>query len=259
MAKEAIQAKAIVLKEVAYKETDKLLTLLSRELGKITVRCRGVRSLKSRRFAACQQYVYSDMTLSVKNGQYALEEAEPIESFFSLRERFEAIALANYFADVLLSVTVEGENDEGVLSLFLNCLYLLSEKRDVPYSKIKAVFELRLATLLGFMPDTAVCGDCEGKDCLIWFNIAGGNLLCDKCATSEVPDVSERLLVPIDEGTLALVRYISEALDKRIFSFQCENGLLDSLSRFSEKYLLYHLGRSFDTLTFYHTISDERI
>ena len=254
MAQKQISVKAIVLKEVNFKETDKLLTLLTDTLGQITVRCRGVRSLKSRRFASSQQYVYSDMLLSEKNGQYSLEEAEPIESFFTLRERFEAIALANYLADVVISVTVEGESDAGILSLLLNSLYLLAEKRDMPLSKIKAVFELRLAALLGFQPITDACSDCGKSDTLVWFNIAGGTAICDTCVTSQTPDVLERVLIPIDEATLSLIRYITTVEDKRIFAFRCEERYLDSLSRFAERYLLYHLGRSFDTLQFYHSI-----
>ncbi|MBR2987563.1 MAG: DNA repair protein RecO [Clostridia bacterium] len=254
MAQTTLRTKAIVLQEVVYKDSDKILTLLSDTLGKISVRCRGVRALKSRRFASSQQYVYSDMLLSVKNGQYALEEAEPIESFFSLRERFEAIALANYFAEILLSVTVEGEHDESLLSLFLNSLYLLAEKPDVPYEKIKAVFEVRLSTLLGFMPNLDACEDCGRRDSLCWFDIAGGSVICERCAGAGGEIMGERILVPLDEGVLPLLRYLTLAEDKRIFSFRCDGRLLSELVRFSEKYLLYHLGRGFDTLTFYHSV-----
>ncbi len=254
MAASAISVKAIVLKETNYKETDKLLTVLSDRLGLVTLRCRGVRSLKSRRFASCQQFVYSDMMLSEKKGQYSLEEAEPIESFFALRERFEAIAMANYFADVISSVTVEGEDEGAILSLLLNSLYLLSEKPDEPFFKIKAVFELRLAALLGFLPTASFCGECGKSEGLCWFNIAGGVTLCDDCALRETPDVLERVLVPIDEATRSLVRYVITANDRRIFAFRCDERLLSTLSAFSEKYLIYHLGRSFDTLTFLQSI-----
>lgn len=250
MAATAISVKAIVLKETNYKDTDKLVTVLTDRLGLLTLRCRGVRSLKSRRFASAQQFVYSDMVLSEKRGRYALEEAEPIESFFALRGRFEAIAMANYFAEVVSSVTVEGEDESAVLSLFLNSLYILSEKRDEPYRKVKAVFELRLAALLGFLPSVASCGECGREDGLCWFNIAGGVTLCDGCACGETPDVLERVLVPIDAPTLSLVRYITEARDRRIFAFRCDDRLLSTLGAFSEKYLLYHLGRSFETLSF---------
>ena len=79
-------------------------------------------------------------------------------------------------------------------------------------------------------------------------------MICEDCAKNEVPDVLERVLVPIDEATLSLVRFITSIEDKRIFSFRCEERLLDALSRFSEKYLLYHLARSFDTLNFLHSV-----
>ena len=246
----ALTVKAIVLKETNYKDTDKLLTVLTDTMGILTLRCRGVRALKSRRFASSQQFVYSEMLLSSKNGQYSMEEATPIESFFALRLRFEAIAMANYFADVLSSVVLEGENEGEILSLLLNSLYLLSEKPDESLLKIKAVFEVRLASLLGFAPTVSLCGECGKKDELIWFNVAGGVTLCDKCALDETPDVLERVLVPLDEGVLSLLRYITEADSRRIFAFRCDGRLLSLLSAFSEKYLIYHLGRSFETLTF---------
>ena len=254
MAASAIAVKAIVLKEVNYKETDKLLTVLTDRLGLITLRCRGVRTLKSRRFASCQTFVYSDMVLSEKKGQYSLEEAEPIESFFALRGRFEAIAIANYFADVISSVTVEGEDEGAILSLFLNSLYLLCEKPDEPFAKIKAVFELRLSVLLGFAPTVSSCGECGKTEALCWFNIAGGVTLCDACALNEVPDVLERVLIPIDAATLSLIRYVVEADGRRIFAFRCDERLLSVFGAFSEKYLIYHLGRSFDTLTFLQSV-----
>lgn len=256
MAGKQIQVKAIVLKEVSYKEADKILSVLTDTLGQITLRCRGVRSLKSRRFASAQTFVYSDMVISEKNGQYTMEEAEPIESFFAIRERFEAIALAQYFAEVVASVTVEGESDPAVLSLLLNSLYLVSEKPEMPLQKIKAVFELRLCRYLGFAPTVFPCSECGGKEALFWFNIAGGGAVCESCVKNETPDVLERVLVPTDEGTRMLIRYITESEDKRIFSFTCEDSLTASLARFSEKYLLYHLGRGFDTLTFYHSVTD---
>ena len=54
MAKREISTQGIVIREVMLGESDKLLTVLTSDLGRISVRCRGVRSLKSHRFAAAQ-------------------------------------------------------------------------------------------------------------------------------------------------------------------------------------------------------------
>ena len=58
-----IKTDGIVLREVAYQDSDKLLTVLTREYGKLTVRARGVRSSRSRSKAACQLLAYSEFTL----------------------------------------------------------------------------------------------------------------------------------------------------------------------------------------------------
>ncbi len=256
MPKDCLQVKGVVLTSINYKENDKILTVLTDTLGKITVRARGVRSLKSRRFPACQDYVYSELFLSEKNHQYTLEEAEPIEAFFELRERFEAIALAGYFADLLLSVSTEGESDDGVLPLFLNALWLLSRRPEEPLLKIKAVFEWRLASYLGYLPNLDTCGDCGQAEGLLWFDIAGGTVLCERCVEEAKGVVGERILLPIDPVTLAVMTFILKEDPKKIFAFRCQNSLLDALSRIFEKYLLYHVDKNFATLKFFHEITD---
>ena len=58
-----IKTDGIVLKETEYKDNDKLLTVLTRDLGRITVKARGVKSGKSGSKAACQLLAYSEFTL----------------------------------------------------------------------------------------------------------------------------------------------------------------------------------------------------
>lgn len=256
MAKQTLSTRAAVIREVLVGEADKLLTLLTPALGKITVRCQGVRSLKSRRFAASQLYAYSDMLLSEKGGLYMLEEAEVLETFFELRSSLEAIACANYFAELVGAVTVEGEEAGEILRLFLNSLYRLGKKSDSFY-KIKAVFEVRLTASLGLAPDLSACSGC-GKENFAagWLNLSGGVPVCADCASGEhpSPEGEEQLLIPLTGGALSLYRHVLDCEDKKIFSFSAEEELLEEFSRVSERFLLYHVGRNFDTLDFLHRI-----
>lgn len=236
-------------------EADKLLTILTADLGRITVRCRGVRTLKSRRFAAAQMYMYSDMLLSEKDGQYALEEADTIESFFGIRNRLEAIACTDYFADLLYTVTVEGEGDREIMSLFLNCLYALANREELSVLLIKAVFEARLIALLGVMPDLSSCAECSAES-VAWLDVAGGASLCRDCALSSTQalDERERLLLPLSEDVAALFRYVTSCEKRRIFAFQADPEVIEDFSRLTERYLLYHIEKKLDTLTFLHSV-----
>ena len=251
MAKREISTKGIVIREVMLGESDKLLTVLTSDLGRISVRCRGVRSLKSHRFAAAQLYIYSEMLLSEKDGMYSLTEAEPIESFFDIRLRLEAIACSNYFADLVNIVTVEGVEDAEIMRLFLNSLYALAYRRELSIRLVKAVFEARLSSLLGFMPDLSVCGAC-GSDEPAFLDVAGGELLCSDCMLSGQSDfvARERLLLPVDRGVTSLFCYVTTCESKRMFAFAADDTLIENFSTLTEKYLLYHIEKKPDTLTF---------
>ena len=251
MAKKELTTKGIVIREVMMGESDKLLTVLTPDLGRITVRCRGVRTLKSHRFAAAQLYIYSDMILTEKDGLYSLSEADPIESFFDIRLRLEAIACSNYFADLVNTVTVEGEGDAEIMRLFLNSLYALAYRHELSVRLVKAVFEARLAALLGFMPDMTACASCGAEDAA-FVDVSGGEVLCRDCALSSSGsfDGGERILLPVNGAVLSLFWYVATCEAKRIFAFTTEDEVLDLFSRLTERYLLYYIDKKPDTLTF---------
>ena len=76
---------ALVLREVRYKEADRILTLLTDTDGKITVKARGALRKSSKTAAATQQLTYSEMTLFGNLGRWTVNEATVKEGFDGLR------------------------------------------------------------------------------------------------------------------------------------------------------------------------------
>ena len=207
------KTEGIVLRETEYKDADKLLTVLTREHGKITLRARGVKSGRSRSKAACQLLTYSEFTVSEKQGRYTITEAAAKEMFPELREDIELLYLASYFAQVTDAVAQEEDSAPELLSLLLNALYALAKLKK-PQMLVKAVFELRLACIAGFLPDLrgcAVCGDPNPNR----FNVTQGILQCAECRS----DATDGIRMPVSAGSLAAMRYIAAADSKRLFSF----------------------------------------
>ena len=128
-----------VLRETNYKEADKILTVLTRDWGKRTVKARGCRRKNSKLTAASQLLVYSELTLSERGEFTTLTEADPLEQFWSVRQDLETLALASYFAEVAEASAQEGETCPELLSLLLNCLYALDTLKK-PRALVKAVF-----------------------------------------------------------------------------------------------------------------------
>ncbi|MEG1430104.1 MAG: DNA repair protein RecO [Oscillospiraceae bacterium] len=88
-----IKTTGIVLREVDYKESDKILTVLTAEGGKRTVKARGCRGKSSRTAAACQVLVYSDLTITEYRDFFTLGEADSLEQFWNLRSDLDKLAL----------------------------------------------------------------------------------------------------------------------------------------------------------------------
>ena len=146
---------AIVLRVTDYNDRDALLTVLSRNHGKLTIKARGLRRKNSPLVAPCQLLAYGEFTLFEYKGQYTINEAHSLELFSHLHRDLTKLSLGTYFAQVAEVISQEDLPNPELQSLLLNCLYALS-KLELDESKIKAVFELRAACLAGYMPDLFV-------------------------------------------------------------------------------------------------------
>ena len=174
-----IKTDGIVLREVAYQDSDKLLTVLTREYGKLTVRARGVRSSRSRSKAACQLLAYSEMTLYERGRWTMLDAADTIELFDGLRQDLTALSLAAYFAELTEAVSDGSGGD--VLPLLLNALYALSALKKPP-QLVKPAFQFRLMALAGYEPmadGCALCGAPQPENPML--DVVHGVVHCGKC------------------------------------------------------------------------------
>ena len=169
----------IVLRVTDYNDRDALLTVLSRNHGKFTVKARGLRRKNSPLIAPGQLLAYGEFTLFEYRGQYTVNEAHSIELFQNLRYDLTKLSLGTYFAQVTEVLSQEDMPTPELQSLLLNCLHALS-KLDLPEDKIKAVFELRAACLAGYTPDLFGCHIC-GNQVPDRFDLSQGQLECHSC------------------------------------------------------------------------------
>lgn len=240
---------ALVLRVTDHNDKDAILTLLTPAHGRLTAKARGLRHKRSPLIAPCQLLAYSEFTLFEYRGQYTVNEAQSIELFRGLRRDLGRLSLATYFAQVAQVLSQEDQPDPQLLSLVLNCLHAL-DKLDLPEEQVKAVFELRAASLAGFAPDLTVCHSCSCET-PERFDITHGRTECLRCAASS----DGAIRMPITAGMLNAMRYIVFCDPKRLFSFELEARALRALSSVTEGYLCTQLERGFSTLDFYKSLS----
>ena len=241
----------IVLRETNYKEADKILTVLTRDYGKRTVKARGCRRKTSKLTAASQLLVWSDMTLYQRGDFLTLNEAEVLEQFWSVRQDICLLSLASYFAEVMETTVQEGEAAGELLSLFLNSLYALDTLKKTP-ALVKAAFELRLLCLTGYEPLVDACAVCGRPDpAEPRLNLTQGVLHCAGCRH----EVGDGVSMPLSDGALAAVRHIVLGDPKKLFSFRLDQAGLTQLGEMTEAFLMTQQERGFRTLDYYKQIT----
>ena len=253
------EVKGLVIRTVDLKESDRLLTIFTEEMGAVTALARGARTLKSRKMSSTMQFCYSSFVLFKKDDKYTVRDAELIESFFGIRDSIEGLALAAYIADVLSDVTT-AEGDRDLLRLSLNSLYAISQGR-YDLNKVKAVFEMRAMSILGFMPEVMECHTCGRRDGEFFFDIMAGAIECFDCHkrsvashTTLAEEHEGHVVSILSEGAKTAMCYAIYSPIEKMFSFNISDDDMSLFSRAAERYLVNHLERSYKTLEFYNEV-----
>ena len=237
--------KGLILRETPYKEADVMLNILTESAGKISVLARGARRKGSKFSAAIALLTYSEFTLYESNGRYTLNEAEPVELFYNIRNDLQKLSLASYFAEALERAADEDAVNPELLRLGLNSLYALAHT-SISVEKIKTVFELKLAVLSGYMPNVYSCICCDDEEDISFFDIRNGGVVCERCNNGGNK--------PVDASVIDAMRYIIAADMKKIFSFEISDSSMRKLSEITDEYLSVHFGKVFKTNLFYKSL-----
>ncbi len=226
-------------------ESDRFVTMLTRDFGVIQASVRGARRLKNHNGPATQLLCYSRLSLYQGREKYIVDDAAPLQVFFEVRGQLNKLALAQYFCELAAALAPREEPAEEPLRLLLNALHYLSEDTR-PLPLIKAVVELRLLCGAGYTPNLIACAGC-GKETGAVFSPVQGIMLCADCGGMQNA-------LPLTPGVLAALRHIVYGPFDKCFAFSLSAEELSLLSRLCERFLLAQVDRSFNTLEFYHTL-----
>ncbi len=241
-----LKTDGLVIKVNDTGENDRVITVLTRDYGTVRAFANGAKKMKSRFQSATQLLNYSAFTFYAARDSYIIDDAVSKEVFFKLREDIEKIALAQYFCELAAELAPEMDEAEEYLRLILNALdFLTKDKR--PALLLKAVTEMRLLCLSGYMPAVDGCAVCgKQEDALMVFDVGEGQLLCSE---------ERKPGLPLDTGALTALRHICGSPLVKLFSFTLSDASLKLLADAVEHYLLATTQRKFKTLDFYKILA----
>lgn len=232
-----VKTKGIIISEHNVGDFDKMLTILTPNLGKIECLAKGSRKPKSLLLAGTQILCFGEYMLYKGSENYSMNSCEIIEMFYNIRIDLDKLKYAAYITKIINDVTTENQNNYRILQLYLNTLYVISET-DKNLELTTSIFRLRLMSIIGFRPQIQEC--CRCKDIKIeYFSIKDSGFKCKACGKQDSGAIE------ITETTKDAIRYIILAEAKKVFSFTVPEGTGKELEIISKLYLTENLEKEY--------------
>ncbi len=176
---------AIILKKMNYLESDRIVSMLSVDRGKIRVIAKGARKIKNRFSGSLETGNAVRATIYQKkegSGLALLSACDIKESWLELRKDFEFTETFFYMLAVAEELTPEGEFCADVYNLLFNVLK--NYKKDKKIFNIITFFDINVSRLMGFVPVFTKCAVCGGEISgkRISYSRRCGGVVCDNCS-----------------------------------------------------------------------------
>ena len=243
-----IKTKGIILKEVNVGEADKILTIFSKNKGKISGAAKGARRPKSRLIAGAQLFCYSEFVLFKGKDMYSISSCDVIEPFYEIRNDLIKLTYAAHINEIVMDNVQEEQPSSRVLQLFLNSLYMLA-KTDKSPQLITRIFEIRLMAILGYAPSVMGCLKCSREDFKdLYFSFRHCGFLCKHCLEHD------KYALKLSEGAARAINYIVYSKIKNIFNFEVSENILLELEKVSKRYMKDRLEKEYTKLDFLKTL-----
>lgn len=238
-----MNTKVVVLKEITLKEEDKIVVVFSREYGKISVYAKGARKTKSAFLAGTQMLTYSDFLIYKKDNLSNLSKIEIIDSFMDIKNDYNKLYYAMYFAEFIDAVTIEDNPCREIFDFLIMTLNKLKTNKDIKL--IKAIFELKVLGLAGYMPNIVSCQSCDNEisDEDVYFDVKEDGIICMKCNL-------KKREIKLSKTTLFALKYIYYADADKLYSFSLDEEFKNQLIKVANDYKNSVIEKPFKTEKF---------
>lgn len=232
-----VKTKGIVISESNMGDYDKMLTILTPDLGKISCAAKGSRRPKSLLMSGSQFLCFSEYVLYKATNSYIMNSCQTIEMFYDIRTDLDKLNYAATITKIINDVTYENESSYNILKLLLNTIYIINTS-DKNLNLIMSTFKIKLLSIIGFMPEIQKC-TCAQNDNLNYFSIKDNGLKCNVCGKQD------KSAIQIKDETRLAIQYIICSESKKIFSFTIPDDAIKELDIISKLYLAEKLEKNY--------------
>jgi len=235
----SIKAKGINLKSCKVGEADKILTIFTEEVGKVSAIAKGARRPTSKFGGRLEMFNLNNYFLAEGRSLYIVSQVETIENFYALKNDEESLRAAAFLTKLVDSTTEHGHKNPALFHLLAEWLCLLKE--GITPEIVKTAFEFRLMEAEGFFPYLEGCVKCKKMVKVeperATFSLRLGGLLCSACSKK----FSGGTTLPY--ALIKLMKKIGKGKSEEIRELKIEKTDTEQLREISRSYISDHIGK----------------
>ena len=240
---------ALVLKHSNVGETDRLITLYTKNYGKVQAYAKGVRKINSRLAGYLEPLNRVSILLRQGRNLPLITEADVLDAFNTTSTNFEAIVSGSYIAECLDAFTLEGVEN---IDLFdLGCSELKQIQTVQNAETQLRFFELQLLTISGYQPELDVCLYCRTlpNRLSIYFSFEAGGILCRDCKNKFTSII-------VSETSIKALRYLLQAETRGAQKMKMPSETHKELAYILTNYLQFVIDRGLKSVAFTHHLEN---
>lgn len=248
----SLRVEAVVLHHSEWGEADRLLTLFTRELGRVRAVAKGVRKARSRKAGHLEPFTRSSLQLAQGRDLFIITQAEAVETYSTLKDDLVSLGYASYIVELLTRFTYEEGENRALYRLLVNSLNRLNRGDDPVVTT--HYYEIRLLDLVGFRPQLFTCAQCE-KEIQPedqFFSANQGGALCPQCG-NHTPGAR-----PIRMQALKYLRHYQRSSYQDVLRSHFDSDTQAEIEIFMQYYLTHILERGLNSPAFIHRMKQEQ-
>ena len=238
----SFRVEAVVLRHADWGEADRMLTLYTRERGKVRAIAKGARKIRSRKAGHLEPFTRVTLQLAKGRDLLIVTQADTLDPYLALGADLTRTGYASYAVELLDRFTYEDETENyAIFRLLTEILTRIANESD-PWLALR-YYEVRLLDQLGFRPHLFECANCGEQIRPVdqFFSPAAGGVLCPKCGAG-LPGVWS-----VSVGALKVFRHLQRSTYTEAQRAHPSLAVQNELEELIQKYLTYLLERGLNS------------
>ena len=246
----------IILKHKNFREVDRLITIYTKQYGKLELLSKGSRKIKSKLAGSLEPFFYVKMQIAKGKKIDVITSSEVIKNNKNLASNLEKIALASFIFEVLDNATKVYQKDEKTFQLLIETMGIIDQAREIEKIKSKIIwfFVWRTLDLAGFKPEFDKCLKCK-KDFdteKYFFDYKNGGIICLNCQNK----VKNKIAVT--SKLINIMKLIYKEDFTHLEDLHIENKISQHFSKITFLFLKYHLEKELKSEKFLKIFKDSQ-